>query len=120
MEPWLQSIVTIVCSVFASSGFWAYFQLRRDKKSATTKLLMGLAYDKITHLGMNYIERGWISKDEYEDFRKYLYEPYTEFGGNGVAERIMHEVARLPLKAHSKYADIVQAKLANKENEYDE
>lgn len=78
---------------------------------------MGLAYDKITHLGMGYIERGWVTKDEYEDFRKYLYEPYKEFGGNGVAERIMLEVSTLPLKKHSKYAEIVKAKRERQEKE---
>ena len=24
MEPWIQMIITIVCSIIASSGFWAY------------------------------------------------------------------------------------------------
>lgn len=24
MEPWIQMIITIACSVIASSGFWAY------------------------------------------------------------------------------------------------
>lgn len=72
--------------------------------------MLGLAYEKITNLGLYYIERGWITKDEFEDFRKYLFEPYKELGGNGVGERIMEEVSQLPLKTHRKYADIVQAK----------
>lgn len=76
------------------------------------RLLMGLAYDKITTLGLSYIKRGWISKDEYEDFQRYLYEPYKAFGGNGVAERIMTEVSRIPIRSSREiaYSSIVEAK----------
>lgn len=59
---------------------------------------MGLAYDKIVSRGIAFIERGWISKDEYEEYQKYLVEPYKEMGGNGVAERISSEVASLPFR----------------------
>lgn len=59
---------------------------------------MGLAYDKLTYLGLKHIERGYIPGDEYEDFMKYLYEPYIELGGNGMASRVMDEVAKLPLR----------------------
>lgn len=119
MTAWAQLAVTIITALIASSGVWAYFDRRSKAKDANGRLLMGLAYDKITYLGMGYLERGWITKDEYEDFRKYLYEPYRDYGGNGVAERIMNEVSNLPLKSHSKYADIVKAKQAGKENEDD-
>lgn len=107
MEPWITPVLTIITGIFASTGFWAYLQTRKNVKTSTDKLIMGLAYDKITHLGMYYIERGWISKDEYEDFRKYLYEPYKDLGGNGVAERIMQEVARLPLLSQSKVDQLI-------------
>lgn len=97
MEPWLQTAITIVCSVMASSGFWAYLQRRDNLKGAHTQLLLGLAHDRIIHLGMSYIERGYLTKDEYEDFEKYLYQPYSEFGGNGLAEKVMTDVKRLPI-----------------------
>jgi len=32
MEPWFQMVVTIVCAVVASSGFWAYIQKKSEKK----------------------------------------------------------------------------------------
>ena len=60
---------------------------------------MGLAYDKIVSVGIAFIERGWVSKDEYEEYQKYLVEPYKAMGGNGVAERIATEVGRLPFRA---------------------
>jgi hypothetical protein len=33
---------------------------------------MGLAYDKLVMLGLQYIEQGSITRDEMEDFREYL------------------------------------------------
>ena len=52
----------------------------------------------ITWLGMKYIERGWITKDEYENLYEYLYKPYAELGGNGSAKRVMDEVNKLEIR----------------------
>ena len=98
MDPWIQALLTMSASVIASSGFWAYFTKKSDRKSASTQLLMGLAHDRIIFLGMTYIQRGWLTKDEYDTFVKYLYKPYTEAGGNGLAQKIMNEVGNLPFK----------------------
>jgi hypothetical protein len=91
-------IVAVLTTFIASGGFWTYLSARREKKSATTRLLMGLAYDKIASRGMMHIVQGSITEHEYEEFRRYLYEPYKELGGNGTAERIMQEVSTLPLR----------------------
>lgn len=99
MEPWLQTILTILGSVIASSGFWAYIQSRRDKNDARSRMLVGLGHDRIVELGLKYIERGWITQEEYENLNDYLYKPYTDLGGNGSAKKIMHEVDRLPMHA---------------------
>lgn len=103
-HDFLITIVTIVGSVLASSGFWAYLQSRRDRKnaksdanSAFVDLLKGLAHDRIVFVGNTYLKRGWLTKDEYEDFVKYLYEPYNRVGGNGMARKVMREVENLPL-----------------------
>ena len=48
--------------------------------------------------GECYIQRGYITKDEYENLHDYLYLPYKKLGGNGTAEKIMKEVDRLSLK----------------------
>lgn len=117
MDQWVTTLITVGATSFttvvASSGFWAWLQRRDNSKDAMTRLLLGLAYDKIAQLGLSYIERGWISKDEYEEFRKYLFEPYKAYGGNGVAERIMEEVSHLPLRSPNKYSEIIQAKRIN-------
>ena len=98
MAEWLKMALTVAASVLASSGFWAYLQHKSESKDVRSQMLIGLAHDRITHLGLNYIERGWITKDEYENLHDYLYVPYHKMGGNGSAERIMKEVADLPLR----------------------
>ncbi len=96
MLPWIQTVLTAIFSVLASSGFWAYWGKKHEDKSARTRLLVGLAHDRIMQSGTYYIERGWITIDEYEDFHKYLYMPYRELGGNGTAEVIMNDLKSLP------------------------
>ena len=97
-NPALRMVVTIVTSVLASSGFWAFLQRHFDKNDATKRLLIGIAHDRIMSLGMLYIERGWITADEYENLRVYLYEPYHEAGGNGTATKVMNEVDKLEIR----------------------
>lgn len=97
MEPWFQMVATIVCAVVASSGFWAYIQKRSEKKDVRTQMLIGLAHDRIVYLGMSYIDRGWITQDEYENLHDYLYKPYEKMGGNGSAKKVMSEVNKLPI-----------------------
>lgn len=104
MEPWLQTLLTILGTILASSGFWAYIQERSKRKAAEnkhnnleTQMLIGLAHDRIIYLGMTYIERGYITQDEYENLYEYLYKPYEKLGGNGSAKRIMTEVDQLAI-----------------------
>lgn len=96
MDNWLQIVLTSVSTVLASSGFWAYRSSRNSAKGATTRLLMGIAYEHIMTFGVAYIRRGWATRDEYEELRKYFFEPYKALGGNGSAERVMNEVEKLP------------------------
>ena len=69
-----------------------------DKNDAERKMLVGLAHDRIVHLGMVYVQRGYITQDEYENLNDYLYAPYEKMGGNGSAKRVMEEVRRLPIR----------------------
>lgn len=98
MEEWIKIGLTIITSVIASSGFWAYVQKKTENKDVKTIMLIGLAHDRIIYLGMHYIERGWITKDEYENLYEYLYQPYEKLGGDGSATRIMNEVNKLPIR----------------------
>lgn len=95
----LEILIPVLVSFAASSGFWLYLSGKRDRKSLQTELLIGLAHDRIIYLGTRYIERGWVTHDEYENLYNYLYKPYEALGGNGSAKRIMDEINKLPLKA---------------------
>ena len=98
MASWLQIVLTIFTSVLASSGLWAFLGSRLDRHSAEKEMLIGLGHDRIMYLGMRYIERGWLTQDEYENINTYLYEPYKKLGGNGSALRVMQEVNKLPIR----------------------
>lgn len=98
MDPYLQMILTIIGSVLASSGLWTFISKRMDSKDARTELLIGIAHDRIIFLGMSYVDRGFITQEEYENLHTYLYEPYRKAGGNGSAERVIKEVERLPIR----------------------
>lgn len=108
MDVWIRASVIILGSILGSGGFWAFLQRTNTRNHATTHLMMGVAYNQLTTLGIQYIERGSITKDEYEDLRKYFYDPYLALGGNGVAQRIMLEVESLPIRSHEHHADIFQ------------
>lgn len=100
----IEVIVTIVCAVIASTGFWTFIQTFKKSKSAETRMLMGLAHDRIMYLSGHYLKRGYITKEEYEDLITYLYEPYLELGGNGSAKHIIEDkVNKLPVMSHEEW-----------------
>lgn len=92
----IEYIITIVVAVFGSSGFWAWLTSKKQKKSAETKLLLGLAYSEIIKRCEWAIEKGYMPTDDYNDLNRYLFEPYEETGGNGTAARLMKAVRALP------------------------
>lgn len=107
MDTASQLVLAVVGSTLASSGFWAFVMAKGKNRSALERLMMGIAYDKITTVGVAYLERGWMSREEYEELQKYYYEPYKSLGGNGVAERIMNAVDQLPFTNHNRYAGVL-------------
>ena len=98
MATWLQIIVTILTSVLASSGLWAFLASKFERDSAEKDILIGIGHIELVFFGMQYIERGWITQDEYETLKS-LYEPYKKLGGNGSGTKIMQEVDKLPIRS---------------------
>jgi hypothetical protein len=98
MATWVQLLITALTAVLASSGFWAFIMKRTEKNDAEARMLVGLGHDRIIELGLKYIQRGWITEEEYENLNDYLYKPYEELGGNGSAKKIMMEVNKLPIR----------------------
>lgn len=109
MDIMEQIAVPIIVALLTSSALWGVVskivlkrmeqaEKRSEKDNAERKMLVGLAHDRIIHLGMVYIQRGYITQDEYENLQVYLYEPYEKMGGNGSAKRVMEEVRKLPIE----------------------
>lgn len=97
-EVWVRAVMIIVGSVLGSGGLWAFLQNRDTKRSAQTRLMMGLAYAELVRRGQEYMDRGYVTQEEFEDYQKYFFTPYKDLGGNGVAERYMRGVGELPLR----------------------
>lgn len=73
----------------------------KDLKETVSKqsaMLMGLGHDRIIEKGSEYLNRQYITKDEYEDLYDYLFVPYHNLGGNGTAEKVMGDVKNLPIR----------------------
>ena len=92
----VDNVIKIILAVLASAGFWQVIQTRRTKRTATERLLLGLAFCEITRSCEAYIERGYITTAEYNELDRYLYQPYAEAGGDGTAAKLMAEVKQLP------------------------
>lgn len=97
MAPWLQVVITIFTSVLASSGLWAFLGTRLDRHTAEREMLLGIGHVELVFFGMQYIDRGYITRDEYETLQG-LYKSYKKLGGNGSGTKIMQEIEKLPLK----------------------
>ena len=92
-----QIILTIVTALLASSGLWAFLGKRLDRNNSERELIVGIGHIELVFFGMQFIERGWITRDEYETMRG-LYKPYVKLGGNGSGARIMQEIEKLPIR----------------------
>lgn len=60
-------------------------------------MCLGSLYDRTKYLGEVYIRRGNITLNEYNDWCKYLFEPYHRGGGDGTIDKIKAEVDELPI-----------------------
>ena len=68
-----------------------------DRNNAERDLIVGIGHIELVFFGMQYIERGWITREEYETMQG-LYKPYIRLGGNGSGTKIMKEVEKLPIR----------------------
>jgi len=101
-------IGTVICSVVASVGLCAYILDRHDRKHRDddkAEMVMGLGHDRIVNICEQSIKRGWISSDEYDNVKNWLFGPYQKMGGNGKAKRLMAIVDNLPMKVVEYTAD---------------
>ena len=93
-------IITVIVTIFASSGFWAFalgiYEHRRKWESAEDRAIRALLHDRVFEISKMLIQRGSVTTEEYDNL-KYLFEPYQEMGGNGTCQRLKAEVDKLPI-----------------------
>ena len=97
MDPFYQQLILTVVTAIASgssTGLIIFLIQRRDTKH---DLLMGLGHDRIFSLASEYIKRGYIFRDEYENLHDYIYVPYKKRGGNGTGKKLMEAIEKLPM-----------------------
>ena len=98
-----EMITAIVLAVFASTGFWTLvnniYTRKADRKSVERKALLGLLHEQLVNKCEYYLNQGWISLQDYEDLRKYIFEPYQGLGGNGTGEALFNKVTNLGNKS---------------------
>lgn len=92
-----QILLTIITALLTSSGLWAFLGSRLEKNSAERELIVGIGHIELVFFGMQFLERGWITRDEYETMQD-LYKPYVKLGGNGSGTKIMKEIENLPIR----------------------
>ena len=114
-----QFLVSITATVFASSGFFQLlmliYQSREKEKerkrleetqkkliniqdfNALCRCVTGIAMFRIAREAKRYIDKGYVTSEEYHTLKHNLYEPYVALGGNGLATKFMQEVEELPM-----------------------
>lgn len=98
---WIEMLITIAGSVFTSSGLWTLILHKVKQKDTGILMTRGMAHYRIIEEGQKFIDRGWITHEEYDDFMKYLGDPYLESGSNGLAKKMIDDISDLPFKSVS-------------------
>lgn len=89
-----------VTALLGGSGIWAWAKTKADHNNNADKLLLSVSRNQLITLGRLYIDRGYVTMDEYEEFET-EYRIYSALGGNGLARRIFEQVDDLPMMPSS-------------------
>ena len=69
-----------------------------QKVDALCVAVRELLYDRIKHLGKSYLDRGYISTEELEDFINMHKIYHNTLEGNGFLDEIVRQVKALPIR----------------------
>lgn len=86
----------LVTTVLSGPGIWAWAKTRTQRNNSEDKLLLLVAKNQLVSQGRVYLNRGYITMDEYEEYES-VYHVYLNLGGNGLARRIFEQVDELPM-----------------------
>ena len=90
----------LLTTVLSCPGFLVWSKTREKHDSSVDKLLLQVAKNQLVSQGREYLNRGYITMDEYEEYES-EYQVYTVMGGNGLARRIFEQVDDLPMVPNS-------------------
>lgn len=85
-----------VTALLGGSGIWAWARTRSERNDSEDQLLLQVAKNQLISQGRFYLERGYITMDEYEEYES-EYKVYAALGGNGLARRVFKQVDDLPI-----------------------
>ena len=83
-------------TLLGAPGMWAFVKAKTDHKTSERSLLLGVSKNQLLSLGRIYLDRGYITMDEYEEYEA-EYKLYSALGGNGLARRVFKQVDDLPI-----------------------
>lgn len=83
-------------ALLGGSGIWAWLKTKTDRNDSEDKLLLQVARNQLVSQGRFYLDRGYITMDEYEEYES-EYDIYSRLGGNGLARRVFKQVDELPI-----------------------
>ena len=86
----------LITTVLSGPGIWAWAKTRTQRNDSEDKLLLRVAKNQLVSQGREYLKRGYITMDEYEEYES-EYQVYAALGGNGLARRIFEQVDDLPM-----------------------
>lgn len=86
----------IITTLLGGSGVWAWAKSKSDRNNTTRSLLLEVSKNQLIALGRAYLDRGYITMDEYEEYEA-EYKLYSAIGGNGLARRVFKQVDDLPI-----------------------
>ena len=89
-------MLTAVTTGLAGYLVWLA-QKTYTNKSASARALKALLRAEIRERHHHYVERGWITTHELDEFID-MYNAYKELGGNGTVEKMYQTVINLPIK----------------------
>lgn len=86
----------LITTVLSGPGIWAWAKTRTARNKSEDRLLLQIAKNQLVVQGREYLKRGYITMDEYEEYEA-EYQAYSYLGGNGLARRIFEQVDDLPM-----------------------
>lgn len=86
----------LITTVLSGPGIWAWAKTRTQRNDSEDDLLLRVAKNQLVSQGREYLKRGYITMDEYEEYES-EYKVYSDLGGNGLARRIFEQVDELPM-----------------------